>query len=87
MIGQVETTMDTMAGEKGMISAITSEANLSTFKMTEEVETVTGMANDTVQTSKETANCAVPAVPAPPTLTKYSEGDYPTPHCSNKNVE
>lgn len=87
MIGVVETIADTLAGEKGMIASITREANLSTLQMTETVETVAGVVNDTIQTSKKTVNCAVTSPQGVPSLADYSEDSYSTPRCSDQSVE
>jgi hypothetical protein len=86
LIGLTDVVVDTLASEKGQIASITRDANLSTLKMTEEVETVTGQKGEEIQTQKETVNCDVPNNRTFPQLKDFSDV-FESPVCSDKNVE
>ena len=89
LIGVVEGVTDTLGGDLGAVSSVSWEANLSTLKMTETVDRVSGpaaSADALPPTTATTTACAVPAS-ARVALLAYDHEAYTAPRCTGAMVE
>lgn len=87
LIGVVATVADTIPNELGKVGAITREANISTGKMTESVDVISGKppSEDAMPPMKTTkTDCAVKGVS--PDLTAFDFNAYEPPACSKAVV-